>query len=301
MPASPSSSDPPDGGGATPLPSSAERPPHRNLLFVIAYKGTAYCGWQIQPVSPTVQGVLEATLSKMTNGARCRVRAAGRTDAGVHANGQIVNLRTASEIPLRGFYRGLNSLLPEDISILSVTEVSLDFDARRHNHGKRYCYSIVNRRPPAPDLAATTYHVHRKLDLGAMAAAARLLVGTHDFNAFRSADCERETSVRTLYRCSVSQGDRSLVQIHVEGTAFLRNMVRIIAGTLVEIGKGRWPPDKMVELLHGKNRTEAGFTMSPQGLCLEQVFYYFPDPLTASQPPPPLPLWPLPPLPSESS
>lgn len=299
MPASPSSSNPVAGGGAAPPPSSAE--PHRNLLFVIAYQGTAYSGWQIQPVAPTVQGVLEATLSQMTNGARCRVRAAGRTDAGVHATGQIVNLRTASKIPLRGFYRGLNSLLPEDISILSVTEVPLEFDARRHNHGKRYCYSIVNRRPPAPDLAASSYHVHRKLDLGAMAAAAQLLVGTHDFAAFRSADCERETSVRTLYRCTVSRGERSLVQIHVEGTAFLRNMVRIIAGTLVEIGKGRWSPDKMVELLHSRDRTQAGFTMSPQGLCLEQVFYYFPDPLTASLPPPQLPLWPLPPLPPTGS
>jgi tRNA pseudouridine38-40 synthase len=241
----------------------------RNLRLVIAYAGTSYAGWQIQPNAPTVQGTIERRLAQMT-GQPCRLRAAGRTDAGVHAAGQVANFTTESRITCRAFLRGLNALLPDDVSILSVEEVPPEFDSRRHNKGKYYRYTIWNTRPPSPRLAATTYHLHRALDLIPMAEAARALVGTHDFVAFRSASCERETTVRTLYRCTVS-ADGPLVEIHVEGTAFLKNMVRVIAGTLIEVGRGLRPPGSLPGLLADGDRRRAGITAPACGLTLVRV------------------------------
>jgi tRNA pseudouridine38-40 synthase len=242
----------------------------RNIRLVIAYQGTAYAGWQVQPVDPTVQGVIEARLQQMTR-QPCRLRAAGRTDAGVHAAGQVANFRTESTIALHAFHRGLNALLPDDIAVLSVEEVPLEFDSRRHNFGKRYRYSIWNQRTPSPELTPRTLHLHRPLDLPTMARAARLLVGAHDFAAFRAANCERKTTVRTLYRVTISD-DRPLVHIDVEGTAFLKNMVRIIAGTLLEVGRGDRDWQSVAELLRSRQRPLAGATLPPHGLCLLRVF-----------------------------
>jgi tRNA pseudouridine38-40 synthase len=242
----------------------------RNLRLTIAYDGSAYSGWQIQPNAPTVQGAIENRLREMTQ-TQCRVRAAGRTDAGVHAEEQVASFLTESAISTRGFYRGLNALLPEDIAICSVEEVALDFDARRHNHGKLYRYSIWNNRTPDPQRATSAYHVHRPLDVRPMAEAARHFVGTHDFCAFRAASCERETTIRTLYRCTVAR-DGPLIRIEIEGTAFLRNMARIIAGTLLEVGKGLRDPGSMVELLRAGDRRHAGITAPAHGLCLARVF-----------------------------
>jgi tRNA pseudouridine38-40 synthase len=242
----------------------------RNLRFVIAYQGTAYAGWQIQPQVPTVQGVIEEKLRQITQ-RPCRLRAAGRTDAGVHARGQVANFRTEAPLASHALYRGLNALLPEDIAVLSVEEVPFEFDTRRHNRGKHYRYSIWNERTPTPEKAVTTYHLHRALDLGAMSLAARLLVGTHDFASFRSASCEQESTVRTLYRCTVSC-EGGLIQIDVEGTAFLQNMVRIIVGTLLEVGQGRRTPDAIRELLAARDRKRAGVTVPAHGLCLMKVF-----------------------------
>lgn len=242
----------------------------RNIRLTIAYDGTAYSGWQIQPTARTVQGAIERRLQQMT-GSPCRLRAAGRTDAGVHARGQIANFRTESEISLRGFHRGLNALLPDDIAILDVVDVPPDFDSRRNNRGKHYRYRVWNQRSPAPRWRATTWHLHRPLELQPMAAAARLLVGTHDFSAFRAASCERETTVRTLFRVTVA-ADPPLVTIDVEGTAFLKNMVRIIAGTLVEVGRGRRDPASIADLLREGRRPAAGVTAPAHGLTLVRVF-----------------------------
>lgn len=242
----------------------------RNLRLTIAYDGSAYAGWQIQPNAPTVQGAIEERLRAMTQ-APTRLRAAGRTDAGVHAEGQVANFLTESTIPQRGFQRGLNALLPPDLAILAVDEVPLEFDARRCNRGKHYRYAIWNQRTPSPTLRGRSLHLHRPLDLVAMAEAARHLVGTHDFAGFRAADCERLTTVRTLYRVSVS-GEGPLVTIDVEGTAFLRNMVRILAGTLLAVGQGDRAPDTIPALLAARDRTAAGVTLPAHGLTLVRVF-----------------------------
>ena len=244
--------------------------PQRNILLTVAYEGTRYSGWQIQPNVPTVQGALERRLEEMT-GHRCRVRAAGRTDAGVHALGQIANFPTTCKIPLRGFLRGLNTLLPDDIGVVAVDEVPMEFDARRTNHGKHYRYSLWNQRAPSPRDARYYLHVHKPLDLSAMAAAGRLLVGTHDFAAFRAANCERETTVRTIFRCTICHAP-PLVHIDVEGSAFLKNMVRIITGTLLEVGRGKRAPEAINELLAEGDRRKAGMTVPPQGLCMVRVF-----------------------------
>jgi tRNA pseudouridine38-40 synthase len=242
----------------------------RNIRLTIAYLGTAYCGWQVQPRSPTVQGAIEEKLLLMTR-EPVRLRAAGRTDAGVHALGQVANFRTGSSLSTGRILRGLNALLPPDISILSAEEVDPAFDSRRGNRGKHYRYSIWNHPLASPAVGATTLHVHRPLDLPAMARASLSLVGTHDFAAFRAASCDCETTVRTLYRCTVAR-EGPMVAIDVEGTAFLRNMVRIIAGTLLAIGQGAGQPALVDELLSGGDRTRAGMTLPPHGLCLVRVF-----------------------------
>ena len=253
---------------------TAGPPTPRNILLTVAYQGARYSGWQIQPRSPTVQGKIQARLETMTQHA-LRLRAAGRTDAGVHAAGQVANFRTTSDIPNKGFLRGLNAMLPDDIGIREVREVSLAFDARRHNTGKRYRYSLYNLRPASPIHAPNTWHVRRPLDLLAMAQAGAHLCGRHHFDAFRSARCDRENTLRTLYRVTVAQ-DGPLVHIDVEGSAFLRNMVRIIAGTLLEAGRGRMDPDAVPGILAGLDRRKAGPTAPPHGLSLMEVFTYDP-------------------------
>jgi tRNA pseudouridine38-40 synthase len=242
----------------------------RNIRLIIAYQGTNYGGWQIQPDVPTVQGVIEDRLQSMTQ-KHCRLRVAGRTDAGVHAQGQLANFFTDSKISVDGFFRGLNALLPRDISILAVDEVPMEFDSRRHNEGKHYRYTIWNQRAPSTNHASWSYHLYRPLDLQAMASAARLFVGTHDFVAFSAACCDRENTVRTLYRCTISSVP-PLIHIDVEGTAFLRNMVRIIAGTIVDVGQGERAPGSISDLLQSGNRTQAGMTLPAHGLCLMRVF-----------------------------
>ena len=244
--------------------------PPRNILLTVAYQGTRYSGWQIQPNVPTVQGKLERRLEEIA-GHPCRVRAAGRTDAGVHALGQLVNFVTTSRVPLRGFLRGLNTLLPDDIGVMAVREVPMAFDSRRDNHGKRYRYTLWNQRLPSPRDTPYYLHIHKPLDLSAMARAGRLLVGTHDFAAFRAANCERETTVRTIFRCTICH-EGPLVHIDVEGSAFLKNMVRIITGTLLEVGKGKREPGLITELLESCDRRDAGMTVPPQGLCMMRVF-----------------------------
>jgi tRNA pseudouridine38-40 synthase len=249
--------------------------PPRNLRLLVEYDGTDFRGWQRQLTAGgeqrTVQGCLEAAVAAMT-GETVFVRGAGRTDAGVHARGQVANFRTAARIPTGGFLRGLNANLPPDVAVLEVHEVPAAFDARWAARGKLYRYAIWNHLVRSPLHRRWTWHCRAPLDLAAMRAAAARLVGEHDFRAFRASDCERKTTVRLLRRVDLAaQG--AVVTIDVEGTAFLKNMVRIIAGTLVAVARGRLGPDDVSRLLEAGDRTQAGMTAPAQGLTLVRVDY----------------------------
>jgi tRNA pseudouridine38-40 synthase len=243
-----------------------------NLRLTIEYDGTAYGGWQVQENAPTVQGTIEAAIRQMANDPTVRLRAAGRTDAGVHARGQVANFYTEASIPPHGWRKGLNSLLPPDVAVRDAVEVGLEFDARRHARGKLYRYSIYDHETRSPLRARATWHVRSRLDEAAMNAAAEPLVGQHDFSAFRAADCERLSTVRDLSRLTVRR-DGDLVEIEVVATAFLKNMVRIIAGTLVAAGHHRLGPVDVAAIRDGGDRTRAGVTAPPHGLCLVEVYY----------------------------
>lgn len=244
----------------------------RRLRLLIEYDGTDFQGWQRQDNGPSVQATIEDALSTMV-GQETRIRGAGRTDAGVHALGQVAHFDTeAHNIPLHGFRRGLNSVLPRTIAIREVVEAAPDFDARFSARGKLYRYQIWNEETRSPRLDRFVWHDRRPLDVARMNEGARLLVGRHDFAAFRAADCERKTTVRTVTRLEVTR-EGSLVTLEIEADAFLKNMVRIITGTLVEVGRGRRAVESIPALLQSGDRTQGGITAPPQGLTLVRVDY----------------------------
>ncbi|HEX3694562.1 MAG TPA: tRNA pseudouridine(38-40) synthase TruA [Polyangia bacterium] len=243
----------------------------RNLRFLIEYDGTDFAGWQRQPGQRTVQGAIEDAIAAMT-GETVLVRGAGRTDAGVHAAGQVANLTLEAAIPTLGLLRGLNSILPPDIALLDVAEAPADFDARFSARGKIYRYQVWNHLVRSPLRARRSWHYRGKLDLDIMRAAAQALCGEHDFRAFRASDCERRTTVRVVRRLEVDCLE-NLLSLEVEATAFLKNMVRILVGTLVDIGRGRIAPTIIARMLETGDRTIGGVTAPPQGLTLVKVFY----------------------------
>jgi len=241
------------------------------LRLVVEYDGTGLAGWQRQDGQPTVQGWLEKAFLAMTQQAVV-VRGAGRTDAGVHAEGQVANVELVSRIPALGFLRGLNTLLPPEIAVLEVTDVPAGFSARHDARGKIYRYQVWNHPVRSPRFARNAWHVYDPLDMHAMREAAEVLVGEHDFRAFRSSDCDRKNTVRIIRRLDVRR-DGALVSIEVEGTAFLRNMVRILAGTLVAVGKGKMTAADVATILAAGDRTKAGVTAPACGLTLVKVIY----------------------------
>jgi tRNA pseudouridine38-40 synthase len=244
----------------------------RNIKLTLSYDGTAYRGFQDQgPGVPTIQGTLEAAVHKLT-GERLRITGAGRTDAGVHALGQVVNIRTEGSIPVERWPYALNAVLPRDIVVRDACLVSPAFHARLCATRKHYRYTIDNGPFPCVFLRHYAYRAHRTLDVDAMAAAARLLEGKHDFAAFRAVGSSSESSVRTLYELRVERhGD----MIHVTACAdgFLYNMVRILVGTLLEVGKAKQPPKWVSGLLASGKRQLAGETVPGLGLCLLAVDY----------------------------
>ena len=252
--------------------------PDRCFALTVAYDGRRYAGWQVQPNQATIQGEVERVLAQLIQ-QPIRVRAAGRTDAGVHAEGQLVSFRAQTRLDQAELHSGLNALLPDDICVTAVYPAVDGFDARRHNQGKHYRYRIHNDRSLPLAWRGKAHLVRQGLDPNTMARAAEQLVGRHDFAAFRAADCDRQTTVRTLFRCSISQYGKRL-QIDVEGEGFLKNMVRIIAGTLIDVGRGRLDLAAFGELLGGsRRRIEAGMTAPAAGLTLVRVFF---DPNHAS-------------------
>lgn len=240
--------------------------------LTLEYDGTRYVGWQTQPNGIAIQQVLAKALEELLDGPT-HVLAAGRTDAGVHAAGQVVAFTTSRSLPLKAYRMGLNGLLPDDIAVVDVTEVPDNFDPRRWAKGKRYRYRISNRPTRSPLRRRTYCEIFAPLDVEAMREAAAVLVGKHDFAAFRASNCQAQTTVRELTRVDVSGVSRGDIEIVVEGTAFLKHMVRNIAGSLIEIGKGRQPVPWLAQVLASKDRTQAGPTAPAHGLVLEEVFY----------------------------
>lgn len=241
------------------------------LKLTLEYDGTAYVGWQRQLNGTSLQEVVERALSELL-GAPISTLAAGRTDAGVHALGQVVAFDAPRTLPLTAYLRGLSALLPEDISVVGATEVPAEFDPRRDALGKRYRYLLSNRPVRSPLRRRTHWQLFATLDVAAMDEAARPLLGTHDFSAFRAANCEALTTFRTLRELFIlASGD--VVQFELEGTAFLKHMVRNIVGTLVEVGRGQQPVPWVAEVLASRDRTRAGPTAPAQGLVLVDVRY----------------------------
>ncbi|MHB1846712.1 MAG: tRNA pseudouridine(38-40) synthase TruA [Deltaproteobacteria bacterium] len=246
----------------------------KTVRLTVAYDGTAFAGWQLQPRQRTVQGVLEAALQRLV-GEPVRATAAGRTDAGVHAEGQVVShpLPHGRALPAKAFVQGLNGFLPEDLAVREAAFVPGGFDARRSARGKRYRYLVWNRPTRCPLRRTTHWQLFQRLDSAAMQRAARAFEGEHDFSAFRAADCPAKTTVRRLDLVRIAPREASELEIEVRGTAFLKHMVRNIVGTLVEIGRGKRPEDDVPRLLRGRDRRRAGPTAPAHGLCLMEVYY----------------------------
>lgn len=245
--------------------------PVRNIRLVVDYDGTGLHGWQRQPTGETVQQHLEEKLAKLLTH-EVRVAGASRTDAGVHARGQVAMFQTERTIPLHGIRRGLNSSLPPQIAIVEATEVDDSFHPRFSATGKHYRYTLVTRQERIPRLRNFAWHHPEALDLDAMRAGAAHLIGEHDFSAFRAAGCSAKSTMRRVDSIVLTPSP-DVLTIDLHGNAFLRQMVRIIVGTLVEVGIGRKQPAQVAEILAGLDRTRAGATAPAQGLELVLVRY----------------------------
>lgn len=243
----------------------------RNIRLIVEYDGTAYCGWQRQVNGLSIQEVLEGCIGRMT-GERIRLNGSGRTDAGVHALGQVANFRTDSRLGERNLLLGINSLLPSDISVREVREVADDFHARFAARSKTYLYRICNRPVRSALERHYAWFVWEPLALERIEACLPLFIGTHDFTSFCSIHSDSPDRVRTILRAGVSrQGE--IVEISVEADGFLRYMVRTIVGTLVEAGRGKISPAGIADVLAARDRCRAGLTAPPQGLFLKEVTY----------------------------
>lgn len=238
----------------------------KRIKLVVAYDGTNYCGWQIQPNGETIEGVLNRTLSGLLK-ENIKVTGASRTDSGVHSLGNVAVFDTETRIPPHKISYALNRFLPEDIAVQDSCEVDLDFHPRHCESRKTYEYKILNRRFPQPVNRRDTYFFYRPLDIEKMQEAAELLCGTHDFKSFCSVNTAVEDTVRTIYSLSVKkQGD--IISIRVTGSGFLYNMVRILAGTLIQAGTGDLEPWQMSEILKACDRHAAGPTAPAHGLTM---------------------------------
>ncbi|MFA5090936.1 MAG: tRNA pseudouridine(38-40) synthase TruA [Candidatus Omnitrophota bacterium] len=252
----------------------------RNLRLKIEYDGTNYAGWQIQNglrlksigcQKKTLQGVMERVLKEIFKD-DIRLVASGRTDAGVHALGQAANFKTDSRINLDNLKKAFNGLLPDDIAVKKIEEVGLDFHSRFNACSKIYRYTILNRDYPAPLLRNTVYFCPHPLDVNLMRREAKILLGRHDFKAFQGRASKKNGSVRHIKTLKIIKKD-DLLYIDMEANGFLYNMARIIAGTLIELGRGKFSAGSMRRILYSRNRRLAGPTAPAHGLCLVKVNY----------------------------
>lgn len=249
------------------------------IQLTVAYDGTSYHGWQVQPGDiRTIEGELNRVLTELT-GEAITVIGASRTDAGVHANGNIAVFDTASSIPPMGFLKALNGKLPWDIRIVEALQVPDDFHPRHTDTRKTYCYHVYHGDIIPPTDRLYNFHVYGPLDIDAMKLAASSFVGEHDFAGFCAVGNQTETTIRTIFDLQVSaitdtkiinDGAGEYIEIRVTGSGFLYNMVRIIAGTLLEVGRGRIKAEDMPEIIASCDRSKAGPTLPPMGLVLEK-------------------------------
>jgi len=247
----------------------SEAAPQRRIALVLEYDGTDFSGSQAQPDAPSIQHALETAIDQLT-GTRPRVAFAGRTDAGVHARGQVGAFDTSSSLQTPVFVSGLNAHLPDQIVVRRACEVNADFDPRRHAVSRTYRYTIYNEAARSPLTRFRAWHVREPLDTGAMREAASLLVGEHDFASFTRD--EGIPTVRCVRRCDVS-AELPSVFVEMEANGFLRNQVRRTVGALVQVGGGKLSVDGFQRLLDVPELASAGPVAPPQGLCLEGVVY----------------------------
>lgn len=238
----------------------------KRIKLTVAYDGTHYNGWQVQPNGITIEGMLNKAIAELTN-ETVAVIGASRTDAGVHALGNVAVFDTNTRIPPEKLCYALNQRLPADIVVQHSCEVPLHFHPRRCESRKTYVYKILNRAFPLPLSRHDCYFTYRKLDVEKMRQAAAYLVGTHDFKSFCSVHSQAETTVRTIYHLAVEK-EQDVITIEVTGSGFLYNMVRILAGTLLQVGMGERSPQQMQEILKAKDRSAAGATAPAHGLTM---------------------------------
>lgn len=242
----------------------------RHIKLIIEYDGTNYVGWQLQPNGLSVQEVLEGALKEII-GESVRLYSSGRTDAGVHALGMVACFRTSANIPLTAFTEGVNNLLPQAIAVKGAEEVAEDFNPRFNAKGKHYRYSICCSALRSPTKRLYSWYLKRKPDIAKMKMAASYFIGEHDFGAFRTTGCVSESTIKRIDSVEIwEEGD--MIYIDVHGSGFLRNMVRIMAGSLVDIGMGKFEPERIKECLEN-TEIKPGQNAPACGLCLIEVFY----------------------------
>lgn len=244
----------------------------RNIKLVIEYDGTKYHGWQIQPNAVSIQETIEDRLKKIIQ-EEIRLIAAGRTDAGVHAIEQVANFSTESRLDINNIQRGLNSMLPPDIAVKEISEAEQDFHARYSAKSKIYRYVILNQRFPSPLYHNFSWFIPFKLDIKEMKKAVQCLIGKHDFSSFKASRCNSNNPIREVYSISLDRDSKGFIIFEIEATAFLKQMVRNIVGTLADVGKGKIGVSEFEEILKAKDRKKAGITAPPQGLFLVKIKY----------------------------
>ncbi|MDD3140437.1 MAG: tRNA pseudouridine(38-40) synthase TruA [Lachnospiraceae bacterium] len=243
----------------------------KRIKITIAYDGTNYCGWQVQPNGITIEEIINKKLSKLT-GEQIVVIGASRTDSGVHALGNVAVFDTNTTIPPERISHALNQRLPEDIHIMKSEEVPSDFHPRYCNCKKTYEYNIINTRTPIPTKRLTNYFVSYELDIENMKKAATYLIGQHDFVSFCNIRTNVENTVRTVTELEITTYNEE-IKICITGTGFLYNMVRIIVGTLIRVGRGYYKPEQVKEILEARDRKAAGVTAPANGLMLVRIDY----------------------------
>jgi tRNA pseudouridine38-40 synthase len=244
----------------------------RNIKLVVSYDGTDFSGWQTQPGFRTVQETLEQAIAKLTGEDRVRVNASGRTDAGVHAIGQVVNFHSVTPYSAEVLRRAINANLPHDVIVREASDMPEPFDANRDAKRKLYRYVIHDGEVPDIFLRRYSHHVRHRLDEAAMKRAAEPFLGRHDFHSFETDWPNRASSVRTISHLAINRLG-AWIWLDVEADGFLYNMVRAIAGTLINVGRGFWPESHVAEILKAQDRKEAGPTAPAQGLFLMRVRY----------------------------